>query len=668
MSRLKRKRLSADDAPAEQFRALRQIPSLSHQDCREVVSLLNNPDADSRTTTRSAQLYPDAWECLRDIPVKMVQGTTLCVPYMSLPDMVRAKMRKCPLFAAAFKELVGDQGIHLRMILHVDDAQGGNVLAPLAARKGTLVYGTFVGLPFVHLEHFWLTLSVIKATDVANCPGGLCSIVSAIIERIRADTTAGFPVDLLEQPTLIFVSKLLLLSDHEGLRAACGCKGAAGIKPCIKCSNVLASHRTERPGFVRIDCKDPQLFRAMTQSKIEEAATILERQPNKSQLEETEKLVGFTWANLQHSPLLKESLRGFFDADCLLFDSMHEYFSNGMVCQELGLWYSAFVTTSNGNLEKIRRYVALGWSHNKGGQPEHGGRLTTWFSDKLWKLHKDFRGDASQCLGVLPLAVAFGEEVLRDSCPGMRKALDSLKSLQAVVHCLQKAKKNPRTCASLLPLQQQHMTHFQEAYGREETRPKMHFSLHLTEQIRAHGHFIDCFTGERKHRNFKFLCGRNVNSGRCNDFAKVILLELAQKNLADQRPAGLLGTLLEGCSAEQPQYSQAVGLSADTAIFPKIKHRGIAYGKGLFCVLSTKIAIEVIGCLAHGSNHYLLVSVLTPCERTGPSNVPGFSHWVRPIAVEGNTALIKIDNDLNWTATQVLHVRKRGENKVSLLY
>lgn len=414
MSRLKRRRLSADDAPADQFQALRQIPSLSHQDCRAVIALLSGQDRISRTSTRATQLYKDAWECLRDIQVPTATGH-LPVPCMSLPEMIRVKMKNCPLYAAAFEEMVQKQGHHLRMILHVDDAQGGNVLAPLQARKGTLVYATFVGLPLIHLEPFWLTLSVIKASDVATCLGGLCSVVASIMEMIRSETNTGFPVDLSNGPTLVFVSSLLLLSDHEGLRAASGCKGAAGVKPCVKCSNVLAVNRADTAGHVRIDCSDPSKFRAMTQRKVEEAATILGRQPNKTQLEETEKLVGFTWANLQHSPLLKPSLRGFFDAESILFDSMHEYFSNGMVCQELGLWYATFVTTSQGSLEKMQRYVSLGWAHNTGGSAECRGKLTTWFSDKLWKLRKDFRGDASQCLGVLPLMVAFGEEILRVS-------------------------------------------------------------------------------------------------------------------------------------------------------------------------------------------------------------------------------------------------------------
>ena len=52
----KRRKLNVDDSPKEQFLALRQIVTLTQQDCREIVALLRNADS-SKTCTKSKEVY-----------------------------------------------------------------------------------------------------------------------------------------------------------------------------------------------------------------------------------------------------------------------------------------------------------------------------------------------------------------------------------------------------------------------------------------------------------------------------------------------------------------------------------------------------------------------------------------------------------------------------------
>ena len=85
-----------------------------------------------------------------------------------------------------------------------------------------------------------------------------------------------------------------------------------------------------------------------------------------------------------------------------LFDPMHCFVSNGIVNQELGLWFQSLVTKTSATLKNFQDYVQTCWKRSSG----------PWFamdvlvSGKMWQVEKDFRGDASQTLRALPLAAA----------------------------------------------------------------------------------------------------------------------------------------------------------------------------------------------------------------------------------------------------------------------
>ena len=94
-----RKRLREEDSPAEQFATLRQVKSLSLQECRNIVSLLQIDERGKRTCSRMRQKYTEALPCLREIAVPMGSGLTLKQPCMSLPALVQAKVQACPFYA-----------------------------------------------------------------------------------------------------------------------------------------------------------------------------------------------------------------------------------------------------------------------------------------------------------------------------------------------------------------------------------------------------------------------------------------------------------------------------------------------------------------------------------------------------------------------------------------
>ena len=243
-SSMKRRRLHGSDTPREQFATLRQIPSLTQEECRQVVAL-HPADEGRKTCSRLQDVHPEALPCLREVSVERSAGDPLIAHCMSLTALIDAKIKACPLFAACMERMFKGHGATQPLIFYADDTQGGNTLAATSTRKSTLIYAAFLNFEFLHLESLWMTLSVIKASDVETCKGGLASVVTALLSFYRHETDCGLPVRIGDQGyELLLIPHILWLSDHEAIRSALGCKGSAGYKHHLRRCQSLCQAKT----------------------------------------------------------------------------------------------------------------------------------------------------------------------------------------------------------------------------------------------------------------------------------------------------------------------------------------------------------------------------------------------------------------------------------------
>ena len=649
---MKRRRLNQDDAPREQFSALRQIPTLTHEQCRQVVALLHPEEEGRHTCVRPKDVHPEALPCLRDISIDR-DGTPLKVHCMALSALIEAKIKLCPLFAACMERMYKAHGPEQPLIFYADDTQGGNTLAATATRKSTLIYAAFLNFEFLHLEALWLTLSVIKASDVETCKGGLASVASALLSFYKQETECGIPVRIGEQGhELLFIPHILWLSDHEGIRAALGCKGSAGYKPCIKCKNVVAAGRAGIAAHVDICCIDVNRFVKQRQEDVEDILGVLSAQGTKKLKEQAEVMLGFKLSSLVESPLGQRQLRGFFRLEFVQYDAMHHLFSNGIIAEELGLWFAACHEGAGVTADHMRRYACVAWNPVKGGQAE-APRPDSLFGEKLWKLTADFRGDAQACLHALPLCVAYGEDMLRDGYPSLSPVLDSLKALHQVAQCVKACKANAAASGHLLPLQQAHMRLFIAAYSANACRPKMHYQLHLKEQMDLWGKSIDCFGCERKHRQYKAICAAKLTCSQ-RSFARSALLELSSQELSMPLNADKLGTSFVSKVSVSCALTKILRTKVPVQVASALQHRSIRYGKGLFVLLSNGLGAEIICAIHTGEEFALLVEILKPL---GDHKNPGRSLWKRPGPGECSRALLPVTKNFNSDCTQFMYVR-----------
>lgn len=658
--RVELRRLNPAEPALQQFKALKQITSLTNQECRAVVSLLHPEGKGHRTGVGGARQYGRAQECLRAFDIDGIS-----IPYMSLQLLLQAKCDSCPGYRKLLRTCAARNGNQLRLIAYTDETHGGNVLAAPAARKVALLYLAWLDFPTLHMEAMWLTASLIKSADANSCTGGYARILKEILERYKEEACNGMAIQMDDACELIFVKDVILLSDHEGFRSALGCKGAAGLKPCIKCSNVLSSGKAEGVfGHVDICATDVNKFQEISLSGVREIANMLESEHVQSKREDLQTLLGWKHSTLKHSVFLSDTLTDWFvSMNNIQYDSMHDYWSNGIVAQELGLWYSHFCWNSKKDIKHIRGYVELGWTAVSHGLAEGNGNPAHPFDAKLWKVGQDFRGDAATCLLCLPLCAAFSEEVVRGRVDNMDPMLDSLQALREVCRCLQRSKVDHLWARNLHCYQIRHMEAFQKAYGTKYVRPKMHFALHLQEQALRLQKWVDCFVCERKHRAYKNTCARGFVTSRTT-FAKTCLLQLVSMELQLGQSADFLQPHLNGKATLTDTLSNIFPKSAEILLASSLDVKGVTFGRKQFLLLSSTCAVEVHAAVKEDKNFYLLVEILETDPVDRPKAV-GQTYWRRSVGAARSQALLPL-KEIFAVAFCPVFARDDGQNVLLL--
>ena len=487
-------------------------------------------------------------------------------------------------------------------------------------------------MPLLSRESQWLTMSVLRTADMQRVKGGIATAFRAILESWHDECQTGIALDLGDGPRLHFIQRVLLLADAEGLRALSGTKGASGTKPCLKCSNVL-SHLAAEAGtpdnHTSLAETSHAALKLLTQHRLDSMLQYMQTLTTKKAITEAETLLGWNLEATLSGCLASDKLRTWLNLSHCPFDSMHIYFTNGMLGQELGYWWTAIQSKTNVTIADVQSYVCAGWKISTARGGFTLAQLRACFSEKLLKRDADYRGDADQTMAVFPLLVQFQEEILRGKVDGLNQEFDSLLALAAVVHKLQKCKRAQETVDGLLQLQETHLSAFQKAYAKTKTRPKQHYSLHLEEQARMwSGRILDTFTPERKHRVFKSQVAQLQTN--LNTFSKFTLLQLGEQELRNNGdPHDLTCTLGRSKQVDQwlvEHVQQKLGGQADTSLH-MTNEKGMTFNANQFLILSSKMAIEILCCARADEDMYLVVHVLQSATKFPRPSNPAASTW-----------------------------------------
>eukprot|EP00435_Cladocopium_sp_Y103_P022878 s3768_g5.t1 len=281
---------------------------------------------------------------------------------------------------------------------------------------------------------------------------------------------------------------------------------------------------------------------------------------------------------------------------------MHQFYSNGLVGQDLGLWYTKF--KENGfELSFLQRWSVIGWRSLQGGpSPKE------CVNEKLFREGSDFRGDADTTLQALPLIVSFSKEMLQGNA-AMQSANGALEALQDLCHFLQKTKIHPEE-AQFLPQQiERYKEKWDVAYAATAwARPKFHYSLHLRRQIEKWGRHIDCFVGERKHRVFKSVVAPRLS--QLSSFTRSTLLQMTETELTTSHLEEEYTGRLLGKPTQDVGLAKDLGLPVDVLFAKGIQLHCVEYSRGTFVQLSAMCSIEILGGLLQGDSLSVVVQQL----------------------------------------------------------
>ena len=293
----------------------------------------------------------------------------------------------------------------LTLVLAQDETTPGNVLSSRPARKTNWIFACFLEIEALWIDSMWLPVSCILAKEAQDAKYSYVEYTRVVLRHIHGEVQNGFALDASEGPVLVFLPKIILLGDHEALRALSGAKGSSGAKPCLKCCNILSQNRHIPPLHACITEANSANFLPQTGEGLREILRHFDSCRTKKSLQEAETALGWNAEMLRRSVVTDAFLSGWVTLQSFYFDSMHQYWSCGQVAQELGLWYTR-LADCHITLDALRAWVGIGWKDLGRTPPMH------LFSDKMFKRDIDYRGDAQACLVVFPLCWAYSMAAL----------------------------------------------------------------------------------------------------------------------------------------------------------------------------------------------------------------------------------------------------------------
>ena len=407
------------------------------------------------------------------------------------------------------------------------------------------------------------------------------------------------------------------VADFDGIRASFGCAGAAGLKPCLLCQNVLSRGNKSAVGeFVTISCADVAKFQLVSQTELENFVDSTLRGParTKAALKELQTVSGVT---LDGTTLLANAgARAILPYRKVLFDSGHLYWSNGIVSLELILFANRMQEKTRYRLQDLANLASdFSWEPCY-ERRKHG--VTNWFRKRLF--HAGFwegamyKGSATQTLLLFPLFLYLADRALSNE----QRMQDELRCLWALHRCVQvlfqlqmdsrnsggPPSNNFRAITRQLQVaQQDHQKLVNLVYGEAVVRPKHHYRFHLSSQYDEHG-YCDCFPMEAKHRDYKAKVAdpmAHMLKEKDGKFSQGALTSMLMATLSSVKDAG--GWELLGPMQRQADVPELAGLpncevSANCRVGPKLYGSGNVLARSDGSLIMRKHCVDQAGQLS----------------------------------------------------------------------
>ena len=454
------------------------------------------------------------------------------------------------------------------IVLAHDEVTPGSVLRPHNKRKFLSFYMSFLQFGHVSLrsDACWFPLGIIRSSVLDKIDGGIsCALrymLRAILLQDGGNFIDGVVLDLNDGPTLFFAHFRAHLGDEAALSRGLSCKGASGIRPCIRCANIVKKgSQVRNPGVVEIDCFDEEKIVANTDDEVfrqYDSLKASEGVVSKAELERRQKAAGITittrglLADVELRPLVGP-------VSSHTYDWMHTYPSNGVCSVEIYNFVEACKASGFKDIfPKLEEYCKSDWSYPH-QHASAGRRIHTMFCKQREAASKEhWRSSASELLTGYPLLRHFAEQVVSVAFPGLQQHVASLSLSFRVIDILQDIKGGTIDVPLLRKAIVEHLQKHRSVYGTADVLPKHHFTMHFPQQVARDGVLTDCFVVERSHLLPKNIADAIDNSTNYEKSAIQRLLLARMVSLESFERGGLTGKDVVIC----PHFSRALGADA----------------------------------------------------------------------------------------------------------
>ena len=365
----------------------------------------------------------------------------------------------------------------------------------------------------------------------------------------------------------IYAKLRCLLSDGEGLQQGLELVAYNGIRPCVRCCNVLMkgsglAHR--RRGFVEIGCADHKLFVEATpadfNNEVDQIVTAREEfargDRSKASLDLLVKGMGLK-VKATGLPADKD-LRGAFSClEVLHEDWMHGCLQDGTMTGALSCLLEAWHSKGTLKLDAVEIFLKGDWCF-----PHATRRLMV----QLWRvfgykarssyleLSHHVKCQASTLLGLYKLLRHMVEVAMDPDTAALlqkeRAAFFAACKVVDIILVLKRGHAQQPTCVritrSLDKAADQQISKHVDAYGDQCIRSKHHRTQHIGPQIRALGFVFDAFVIERIHHEIEETFCHNTKAFETTVLRNICAHKVAELNKTDAQRTFTSKTTLQG--------------------------------------------------------------------------------------------------------------------------
>ncbi len=539
-----------DVAGAARGRVVRDIMATKHLNWNTLQSVLKvlraNPEVmDVNREDGMAALEGLFASVRRTETLTLKDGTTFhwdfADPNLLLARTLRESAALRRLYVDALARHPCSMALPWSLIVIFDEFTPGSIAHPQLERTTMNLAFNFleIGAQALSTECTWLIPVLVRGQKVKNAVGGWSACLAMYL---RAHLLGDLSIQRVGVSFrddgggcfTIWARLRVLCSDGEGLQHALDIKGPNGIRPCVRCQNVLRkgsglAHR--RPNFVEVTCADHKKFIKSTPADLDaEVASVLDawRLVALEAMTATAAKERETSTGINANPcglLADASLRTCFSVvEVLNEDWMHGALQDGVLFIIIQLLLQAVTAKMGWGLERVESFLYSDWQFPKAMRGKMRGIWRMF--DARAREHMDerikFKYVASELLGLYVLLRHFILAVVVPAAAAMevdlRAEIGVFLAYCTVIDCIMKLKKGyaSEPDAELLIRQleatlDRAMELQMHVFGPASFRPKHHRMQHIANQIRDFGVVIDAFIIERLHLVLKDVL-KNVHN------------------------------------------------------------------------------------------------------------------------------------------------------------